>query len=217
MTYAVSIIGTPVFRVIMGERGRGVVLTRKGFVVCDPAALETGCPAPEDGDATERCALKRGHAHIRVSDFRPKLISSPHFGLYPVSGWLVILPFHDLPVESRHLLRKNLPPDLRIPLVSVKPLREFPRLYNADLRRRLRLEDALADAGLPSPLTLRPSGLHSVPLRIHHKTLLRSVPLPKGEKLRAIVENWSGGDEAVNFSKKDSLLTGEGHVFSLGA
>src|SRR3954467_6729677 len=99
MNYVIPAIGAAVFKIDVGKHNPGVILTQYGFVVCDPEALETGCPCLEDGDPTERCLLKRGHVHLRLGAFPPNLIPNLYFGLKPASNWLVILPFHDLPEE----------------------------------------------------------------------------------------------------------------------
>lgn len=150
-------------------------------------------------DPTERCEMKRGHVHIRIGlEESPPLIN-PHFGLNPKSGWLIIRPLQDLPPEARALFEELLPEEHGMREISIKPLQEVAAAYRADRRRALRLQDALAAAFLPSPVILRPSGLHSVPLRIYSPEHRRDLALPQGEKLSAIVLNWSGIEEEVRF------------------
>lgn len=175
------------------------MLAEKGFVVCEPQSIDTGCLICDMDDPSERCEFRRGHIHIRVKPPAVAGIPEPCWNLNLISGWIVILPFQDLPPESRKIISDALPAGFAIPSPSVKPLQRVLEAYKADYRRRLRLRDALADAGLPSPVTLHPTGLHSAPLRIYSNRQLKPLPLPYGHRLSAILSNWSGQKETVEF------------------
>lgn len=203
MDFLKPIIGSPAVRIMPSGDDCAAVLTEKGFAVCDPAALETGSPPPDCGDDSERCELRRGHAHIRVrtpsGTPSKRKAPDPCWGLHLTSGWVVILPFQDLPEKSREVISRSLPEGFLVPPASVKPLQHVREAHKADMRRQLRLKDALADAGYLSPLTLQPTGLHSIPLRVYARNQLRPLPLPEGHKLSAILTNWSGKEEFVEF------------------
>lgn len=175
------------------------MLTEQGFVVCEPQSIDTGCLISGMDDPSERCEFRRGHIHIRIGLPAPAGTPEPCWNLNLISGWIVILPFQDLPPESRQIISDMLPAGYAMPSPSVKPLQRVLEAFKADYRRRLRLRDALANAGLPSPVTLHPTGLHSAPLRIYSNRHLTPLPLPDDHRLSAILLNWSGRKETVEF------------------
>ncbi|RYD38325.1 MAG: hypothetical protein EOP86_01135 [Verrucomicrobiaceae bacterium] len=201
MHFLHSIIGRPSCGVRLPERGCVAMLTEKGFAVCEPLSIDTGSRISDMDDPLERCEFRRGHIHIRVPTPSRTGTPDPCWNLNLVSGWIVILPFQDLPPETRQLISGALPEGMTVPAPSVKPLQRVLEAYRAEARRRLRLRDALADAGLPSPVILHPTGLHSAPLRIYSPRQLRPLPLPYGHRLSAILLNWSGQKEVVEFNR----------------
>lgn len=199
-----SIIGEPVC-----SGGRMAVLTDKGFAVCDPLVFDTGSMLSDEDDPSERCEFRRGQIHIRTG---PRMRADPgmRWNLDPAPDWIVILPFESLPPGSRGIISGALPEGFRVPSASVALLRRVMEAYRADERRLLRLRDALADAGYASPVTLEPAGLHSAPLRIHGRSRLRPLPLPRDHRLDAILLNWSGGRETVEFTSWRDPSVGDG-------
>ncbi|MDB6134685.1 MAG: hypothetical protein JWM59_2928, partial [Verrucomicrobiales bacterium] len=200
MHYLSSIIGEPVCS-IAAAGGCPALLTEKGFAVCDPLAFDAGAKVSDDGDPSERCEFRRGQIHIRTGSQTWKGDPGLCWNLNPVPDWIVILPFESLPPESRKIISEALPEGFRVPSASVALLRRVLDAYRKDERRLLRLRDALADAGYPSPVTLQPTGLHSAPLRVYARNELHPLPLPKDHRLEAILMNWSGGRETVEFKK----------------
>lgn len=198
MNWLHSIIGEPAVRIMPAGDGCAAVLTDKGFAVCEPMALDTGWRPCDDGDPVERCEFKRGQIRIRVDPARTGN-PEPCWRLSLNSGWIVILPFQSLPPESRRIVLAALPEGTAVPEASVTVLRRVPEAHKQEGRRRLRLQDALADAGYPSPVIIQPTGLHSAPLRIYGKSRFHPLPLPKDHRLDAILLNWSGGREVVEF------------------
>ncbi|MDB6135036.1 MAG: hypothetical protein JWM59_3279 [Verrucomicrobiales bacterium] len=198
MHYLSSIIGEPVCSIGAAGGCCPAVLTEKGFAVCNPVAFDTGSKVSDDDDPSERCEFRRGQIHIRIG---PRMKGDPErcWNLNPVPDWIVILPFESLPSESRKMISDALPEGFREPSASVALLRRVVEAYRKEERRLLRLRDALADAGYPSPVILQPTGLHSAPLRVYGKSQLQPLPLPKGYRLNAILLHWSGGRETVEF------------------
>ncbi|MDB6135053.1 MAG: hypothetical protein JWM59_3296 [Verrucomicrobiales bacterium] len=198
MHYLHSIIGTPAFSILPAGGGCAAVLTDMGFAVCEAAALDTGWQPCDDGDCSERCEFKRGQLRIRV-DPATTGNPAPCWSLNLVSGWIVILPFQSLPPESRAIVSAALPEGTAVPEASVTLLRRAADAHRTNERRRLRLRDALADAGYPSPVTLEPTGLHSAPLRILRGNQPRPLPLPRDQRLDTILAHWSGEREVLRF------------------
>lgn len=182
-----------------GTSHPGAILTEKGYIACDPQALDTAWDMLDQNNLTERCELKRGHIHIRVKLMDSWTMPNPYFGLDLKSGWLFILPFNDLPPDSRAIVEAALPPGFTIPVTSPDLLKQVAAAYKQQQARLSRLRQALAKAGFPSPVTLHPTGLPHAPLRVYGKTDIRQLPLPTGPKLEAILSNWNGEREAVDF------------------
>ena len=182
-----------------GTSHPGAILTAKGFIACDPQALDTAWALLDQQDLTERCELKRGHIHIRVKLLESWTMPNPYFGLDLKSGWLFILPFKDLPPDSRAIVEAALPAGFTIPATPPGLIHQVAAAYQLEHSRTLRLKQALAEAGFPSPVTLHPTGLPHAPLRVYGKTDIRHLPLPTGPKLQAILASWNGERETAEF------------------
>ncbi len=202
MHYLSSIIGEPVLRMAAEGGAAAAVLTEKGFAVCDPMAIDTGWRKPDSADDVARCELRRGHVYIRTCLPDGEGVESPEWSLSQISGWVVILPFQDLPAESRAAISRTLPAGFEMPAPSVRILQKAAEAYRMETRRVLRLRDALADAGFASLVTLQPTGLHSTPLRVYGKSRLRPLTLPADYRLNALLMNWSGKKEVVRFEER---------------
>lgn len=199
LNYFIPILGEPVLKVDAGTSHPGAILTEKGYIACDPQALDTAWAMLDQQDPTERCELKRGHIHIRVKVSDKWIMPNPYFGLELKSGWLFILPFKDLPADSRAIVIAALPAGFTIPVTPPAYLKQVADAYESEKARTQKLRQAVAAAGFPSPVTLHPTGHPRAPLRVYGKTDIRHLPLPTGPILDAILASWTGEREAVDF------------------